>query len=131
MNYMYMPGAGFGPTASFSIPGVGLTPGAVWILCGAVCGVIMWFNVWFIIWPSQKALLTGKVTGEAAAPVRKKAARFSKVNTYLAAPMLFGMLGAHHIQGVSPLNAFIAFGAVGLVAIWTAYFHAGKVGKLA
>src|SRR5689334_18988739 len=73
MNYMYMPGAGFGPTSNFSLPGVGLTPKAIWILMGMTCGLIMWFNVWFIIWPSQKALLTGKVIGDAAAAVRKKA----------------------------------------------------------
>lgn len=131
MNYMYMPGAGFGPTSNFSLPGVGLTPRAVWILCGMTLGFIMWFNVWFIIWPAQKAMLTGQVPADQLPAVRKKATLASRVNTYLSGPMLFGMLGANHFQGSSAIGAFIAFGAVALAAIWAAYFHAGKVGKLA
>jgi uncharacterized membrane protein len=94
-------------------------------------GVIMWFNVWFIIWPAQKAMLTGKVPPDQLPAVRKKATLASRVNTYLSGPMLFGMLGANHFQGSSAIGAFIAFGAVALAAIWSAYFHAGKVGKLA
>ena len=131
MIYMYTPGTGFGPSAAFSLPGVGLAPGARWILLGMGCGVIMWFNVWFIIWPAQKALLTGQVTGDAAAPVRKKATLASKINTYLSGPMLFGMLGAHHSYTLTGPGALAILSLVGLAAIWTAYFHAGKVGKLA
>jgi len=128
MNYMYAPGMGFGPTGNFQ-SAEGLTPKAIWILFGMLCATIMWFNVWFIIWPSQKALLTGQVTGDAAMPVRKKATFASKVNTYLSGPMLFGMLGANHFYGNATKGVVVAI-LVGAAAIWTAYFHAGKVGKL-
>jgi uncharacterized membrane protein len=58
LNYMYVPGVGFGPSPLFSDES-GLTQRAVWILLGMLFGTVMWFNVWFIIWPSQKAMLSG------------------------------------------------------------------------
>ena len=128
MNYMYMPGSGFGPTPAFSNP-EGLTPRAIWILFGMTLGAIMWFNVWIVIWPAQKAILTGKVGPEQLPAVRKKAATASRINTYLSGPMLFGMLGANHFYGSPTLAALLATVAVAVLVIWTAYFHAGKVGK--
>jgi len=61
-------------------------------------GAIMWFNVWFVIWPNQKKAL-GIV--EADADTKKRAARtamlFSRTNTMLSVPMLFGMVSAQNI----------------------------------
>lgn len=56
-------------------------------------GIIMAYNVWFIIWPNQKKAL-GLVTVDA--PAKAAAARtamlFSRTNTMLSVPMLFGMI---------------------------------------
>lgn len=64
---------------------------------GMWLGAIMWFNVWFVIWPNQKRAL-GIV--EADADSKKKSARtamlFSRTNTMLSIPMLFGMVSAQN-----------------------------------
>ncbi len=64
---------------------------------GMWMGVIMWFNVWFVIWPNQKKAL-GIV--EASADEKKAAARtamlFSRTNTLLSFPMLYGMVAAQN-----------------------------------
>jgi uncharacterized membrane protein len=56
-------------------------------------GLIMAFNVWFVIWPNQKIAL-GIV--DAPAEAKPKAARtamlFSRTNTLLSIPMLYGMV---------------------------------------
>ncbi len=60
-------------------------------------GIIMWFNVWFVIWPNQKRAL-GIV--EADADTKAKSARtamlFSRTNTLLSIPMLFGMISGQN-----------------------------------
>jgi len=60
-------------------------------------GLIMAFNVWFVIWPNQKVAL-GIV--DAAAEAKPKAARkamlFSRTNTLLSIPMLYGMVAAQN-----------------------------------
>ena len=128
MNYMYMGAGRYGPNFNFHSPD-GLTTRAAIILFGMLLGTIMWFNVWFVIWPAQKALLTGQVPADQVPVVRARAGKFSKINTYLSGPMLFGMLGAQHYHVAGPAT-FAAFLAVGAVAAWVAYAHAGKVGKL-
>ena len=56
-------------------------------------GLIMAFNVWFVIWPNQKIAL-----GIIDAPADKKPASarramlFSRTNTLLSIPMLYGMI---------------------------------------
>ncbi|MES2471380.1 MAG: hypothetical protein V4601_00920 [Pseudomonadota bacterium] len=65
-------------------------------------GTIMWFNVWFVIWPNQqKALNIGNKYPDLApadkAAAGKTAMIFSRVNTLLSAPMLFGMVAAGHL----------------------------------
>jgi uncharacterized membrane protein len=56
-------------------------------------GLIMAFNVWFVIWPNQKIAL-----GIIDAPAEKKptsarrAMLFSRTNTLLSIPMLYGMI---------------------------------------
>ena len=80
----------------------GISARGWWIMIGMTLGIIMWFNVWFIIWPRQK-LIIGALLGGPAAPAEapKVAALASKINTYLSAPMLFGMIGGSHVDQLS------------------------------
>ena len=128
MIYMYTPGQGFGPSALFTAAEGGITSRALWILMGMVFGFIMWFNVWFIIWPTQKALLSGKVPADAIPAARAKATKFSKINTYLSGPMLFGMLAPSHYGAVNGVTIVVVL-AVGFALIWHFYKFAGKVGQ--
>ena len=124
--YMYSDSS-FGPTEVF-MNAQGLTGRAIWILMGMLFGTIMWINVWFIIWPAQKKILTGVRDGVPASPaLPKRAALASRTNTYLSAPMLFGMLAANHYGAINVVTAVIAI-ALGLVAIWWAYKTSPKVG---
>ena len=108
----------------------GLTARAMWILFGMLLGTIMWFNVWFIIWPAQKRLLTGKVPADQAPAVRKRALLASRTNTFLSAPMLFGMLAPAHYGAVS-VPSLIGVVVVGVVTVWASIRVSSKVGKLA
>lgn len=126
--YFYTPGVGFGPTSYLMLDG-GITDRAMWILFGMLLGFVMWFNVWFIIWPAQKGLLTGKITGDQAAAVRKKATLASRINTYFSGPMLFAMLAPSH-YGTMTFPALGMAVVLGLAAIWHAYKFSPKVGKL-
>lgn len=69
---------------------------------GMWLGTIMWFNVWFIIWPNQKKAL-GMVEADAAtkAAAARTAMLFSRTNTMLSVPMLFAMVAAQNLFGVS------------------------------
>ncbi len=127
--YLYTPGIGFGPNAILQGMEGGMSDRARWISWGMLFGTIMWFNVWFVIWPAQKSLLSGKVTGDAAAPVRARAGLFSKINTYLSGPMLVGMLGANHMSGGFSHTKLLIAVAIALSVIHAAYFHAPIVGK--
>jgi len=129
LNYMYVPGVGFGPTSLFSDPG-GATPftsRAIWIMFGMLLGTIMWFNVWFIIWPTQRKILSGQFQGDDLAKARKKALHVSRVNTYLSGPMLFGMLAPAH-YGALNVVTLIVFAAIGALAIWGAIKSSYSVG---
>ncbi len=128
MIYMYTPGQGFGPSAVFSNPEDGMTARGWWISLGMLFGTIMWFNVWFIIWPTQKAILSGKFQGDALAAARKKALFFSRTNTYLSGPMLFGMLAPSHYGAINPVTALVCF-ALAAAVIWHFIKVSGKVGK--
>jgi len=76
----------------------------MWMLLGFLLGLIMWFNVWFMIWPRQKKILGAMLGGPPApADAAAKAALFSKINTYLSGPMLWGMVAASHAN-LWPLN---------------------------
>jgi uncharacterized membrane protein len=127
MNYMYTPGQGFGPSNLFFDEAHNITGRALWIMFGMGLATIMWFNVWFIIWPAQKGLLSGKITGDAAAPVRKRAMLASRTNTYLSGPMLFGMLAPAH-YGASNGLTITLFAALALLAIFWAIKSSFKVG---
>lgn len=55
-------------------------------------GLIMAFNVWFVIWPNQKiALGIIDAPAEAKPASARKAMLFSRTNTLLSIPMLYGM----------------------------------------
>ncbi|MBI4064023.1 MAG: urate hydroxylase PuuD [Elusimicrobia bacterium] len=127
LNYWYTPGLGLGPSALFT-SGEGITHRAMWILFGMTLAVIMWFNVWFIIWPAQKKLLTGLAKPEEAPGLRKRALLASRANTYLSAPMLFGMLAPAHF-GVMESGSFLFFVALALAAIWWAIAVSFNVAK--
>ena len=127
MIYMYAPGSGFGPTSSFLDEGH-MSQRAAWILTGMTFGTIMWFNVWFIIWPTQKALLSGQVPADQVAGARAKAGKFSRINTWLSGPMLFGMLAPAHYGSLNCVT-WVVFVALGFGGVWAALFHVPKVGK--
>ena len=125
--YMYGGGGSFGPTQVF-IDDQGLTGRAIWILMGGLFGTIMWFNVWFIIWPAQQKILRGVRDGVPANPaLPKRALLASRANTYLSGPMLFGMLAATHYGAINLVTAVVAI-ALGLLAVWCAYWTSPKVG---
>ncbi len=127
MNYMYTPGAGFGPTSLFRGVDGQMTGRAVWILMGMALGTIMWFNVWFIIWPAQKNMLSGKVPADQLPAVRRKAYLASRTNTYLSGPMLFGMLAPAHYGAINMVSV-VVFTAVAVIFIWHAIKSSPKVG---
>jgi len=80
----------------------GGTIGHTMLGIGMWFGIIMWFNVWFVIWPNQKKAL-GIVTVEAAekAAAARTAMLFSRTNTLLSFPMLFAMVSAQALFGLS------------------------------
>jgi uncharacterized membrane protein len=126
--YMYVPGAGFGPSELFSTA-EGLTDRAWWILLGMLLGTIMWVNVWFVIWPAQKKILAGVRDGTAVDPaLPKRALKASRINTYLSGPMLFGMLAPNHYGGINLVTAAVAI-ALGVLAVWWAIKTSPQVGK--
>lgn len=127
MLYMYTPGIGFGPSTLWR-GYEGVTDRAVWISIGMLLGLIMWFNVWFIIWPLQRKILSGKATPEELPGLRRKAFLASRTNVYLSGPMLFGMLAPTHYGSFTAVS-LIVFAALALFGVFTAVFHAGKVGK--
>jgi uncharacterized membrane protein len=129
MIYFYTPGIGFGVNALMQGMEGGLSDRARWIMWGMLFGTIMWFNVWFVIWPAQKSLLSGKVTGAEAGPVRVRAGKFSRINTFLSGPMLVGMLGAGHASMEFSYPRFLIVVALALAGIYAALFHVPKVGK--
>jgi uncharacterized membrane protein len=98
----------------------GLSRRGMWLLFGATLGTIMWINVWFIIWPLQKKILGGLMGGPAAPPeLAKRAGLASRINTYLSAPMLVGMIAGSHadVWTVMPVWMHGLFIVIGLGAI--------------
>jgi uncharacterized membrane protein len=65
-------------------------------------GIVLWVNVWFVIWPAQKKVL-GLVPADDAAKAAAARTSFlvSRVNTALSIPMLFAMVAAQNLFGVS------------------------------
>ncbi|MBI1862210.1 MAG: urate hydroxylase PuuD [Deltaproteobacteria bacterium] len=103
---------------------------AMWILAGALFGSIMWFNVWFVIWPAQRQII-GWVKAAQAPPempaLAKRAALFSKINTYLSAPMLFCMIAPNNYGSINAVT-FIVVLAISMVIVAHLYKISTKVG---
>lgn len=128
LTYMYTPGQGFGSNNLFQNFDGTLTGRAIWILTGMLLATIMWFNVWFIIWPAQKNMLSGKVPQDKLPQVRKRAFLASRTNTFLSAPMLFGMLAPAH-YGAFNWVTFAVSAALGIVAVWWAVKTSATAGS--
>ena len=125
--YMYTSGKGFGPSAAFSVEGK-LQDRAIWILFGMTLATVMWANVWFVIWPAQKKIIPAVRDGQKPdAALVKRATLASKINTYLSAPMLFGMLAPAHYSAINVLTAVI-FIVIAEATIWLAYRFAPQAG---
>jgi uncharacterized membrane protein len=132
MNYMYTPGIGFGATP-YMMDAEGITGRAIWIMMGMTFGIIMWFNVWMIIWPAQRRIFgigVPKATPEQLPAIRKRAGLFSRINTYLSGPMLFGMLAPAHYGQANGTVLLVSIG-LGLFAIWWSIKSSYGVGKIA
>ena len=128
MIFFYTPELGWGANMLFRGAEGGLSDRARWIMWGMLFGSIMWFNVWFIIWPAQKKLLGG-TAGDQAAALRTRAGNASRMNTYLSAPMLVGMLGANHSGMSFSYGALLIAALLGFVVVKGAYAHSGFVGQ--
>jgi uncharacterized membrane protein len=126
--YMYSPGIGFGPSSFMYEQGGGISDRALWIMIGMTLGAIMWFNVWFIIWPAQKKILGGTASADELPVLRRRAAITSKLNTYLSAPMLFGMLAPNHYAAFNSATLLV-FVIIAIFTIAHFYMFSGKVGK--
>lgn len=55
-------------------------------------GIIMFINVWFVIWPNQKVALGLIESDKDKAKAKATAGMFSRINTLLSIPMLYGMV---------------------------------------
>lgn len=109
------------PENAMRSPDGQMTGRAMWIEFGMLLGIVMWFNVWFVIWPAQKQILGGLLGANPPAPpeVPKKALLFSRINTWLSAPMLMCMIAASHIgdwssipRSLRVLFVLLALGAI-------------------
>lgn len=123
---LYWPGGGY----LWDADG-GMSRRGMWMLLGGLLGIIMWVNVWFVIWPAQKKIIGGMTSGTPAPPeVPKRALLFSRINTFLSAPMLVGMIAASHqdVWSVMPAWAHGVFILIVLGAIHGAIKSSPKVG---
>jgi uncharacterized membrane protein len=89
-----------GATEGFQVPG------HIAIGIGMWLGLIMWFNVWFIIWPNQQKALNiadkhPSLDKDQKAKHARTAMLFSRTNTVLSVPMLFAMVAAQALFGIS------------------------------
>jgi uncharacterized membrane protein len=124
---LYWPGGGylFDPD--------GISRRGMWMLFGGLLGTIMWFNVWFVIWPAQQKILGGMLGRHEPPPpeVPKRALLASRVNTFLSAPMLAGMIAGSHQDVWSAMPGWMhgVFILVVLGAIHGLIKSSYKVGK--
>jgi uncharacterized membrane protein len=86
-----------------------LSARGIWMLLGGSIGIIMLLNVWFVIWPAQKQIIGGLmgVNPPASPDVPKRALLFSRINLWLSAPMLMGMIAASHIDMWSAMPPYL------------------------
>ncbi|NQW45323.1 MAG: urate hydroxylase PuuD [Deltaproteobacteria bacterium] len=104
---------------------------AAWIMFGMFLGIIMWFNVWFVIWPAQKQILTWMKAGQTPpemAGLAKRALLFSRTNTYLSGPMLFGMIAPNN-YGAFSVCSVVTVSVFSTVIMWGLIKMSHKVGQ--
>ncbi|MSP19545.1 MAG: hypothetical protein EXR74_08245 [Bdellovibrionales bacterium] len=104
---------------------------AAWIMFGMSLGIVMWFNVWFVIWPAQKQILTWMKAGQTPpemAGLAKRALLFSRTNTYLSGPMLFGMIAPNN-YGAFSLCSVVTVSVFSTVIMWGLIKMSHKVGQ--
>ncbi len=78
-------------------PEGGVSARGVWMLIGGLLGTVMFANVWLLIWPAQKKILGGLASGSPAPPeLVARATLVSRINLFLSAPMLMGMVAGSH-----------------------------------
>ncbi len=109
---------------SFGPDGAGASN--LWILFGGLLGTIMWINVWFVIWPAQQVIL-GSLSGKREKPADFDALvamshRFSRLNTHLSLPMLFGMGARGHFPVARSLGEALLW-MLGVIVIGFAVSH--------
>jgi len=97
----------------------------IWV--GALAGILMFLNVWLIIWPKQQIVL-GLKPGDGPA-AGAKAGLASRTNTLFSAPMLLGMLGSQHLQGVHQGGAGF-WASVLIILVLEANALFGKTGPM-
>jgi len=105
---------------------------AMWILFGGLLGTIMWFNVWFVIWPAQKQILGWMKNGQSPPemPVlAKRALLFSRINTYLSGPMLFGMIAPNNYGSLNSVTLLVAI-VVGVGTVYCLIKSSPNVGHI-
>ncbi|HSB62451.1 MAG TPA: urate hydroxylase PuuD [Vicinamibacteria bacterium] len=103
----------------------------------ALMGTAMAFNVWYRIWPAQQKILAAVKGGTApeGALVALAGTR-SRHNTYMSAPLFWGMVNSHTTTfaggnlGITESTAFLVYPVFILISwhvIWQLYKRAPKV----
>jgi uncharacterized membrane protein len=109
---------------------------AVNIHLGALFGTIMAFNVWFRIWPAQQKIITATKEGTGADPALVAfAGTRSRHNTYMSAPLVWAMIGQHHVTVPTALGLpanvtfvlLLVMILLGWHVVWHLYKRAPKV----
>ena len=115
---------------------VGFTYRAYNIHLATLFGTIMAFNVWFRIWPAQQKILRAVKEGTAPdAALVSLAGTRSRHNTYMSAPLVWGMISQHTVTtgtlfGLPASLGFVLYLVVILVGwhvVWHLYKIAAKV----
>ena len=115
---------------------VGFSYRAYNIHLATLFGTIMAFNVWFRIWPAQQKILRAVKEGTAPdAALVSLAGTRSRHNTYMSAPLVWGMISQHTVTtgtlfGLPASLGFVLYLVVILVGwhvVWHLYKIAGKV----
>jgi len=91
----------------------------------------MWFNVWFVIWPAQKQIITWMKAGQTPPEMpalAKRALLFSRTNTFLSGPMLFGMIAPNN-YGAFSIGTVVIVSIFSVAVVWGLIKMSHKVGQ--
>ncbi len=112
-------------------PDGGVSRRGIWMLIGAGLGTVMFANVWLFIWPAQKLILGALAAGTAPpSDLVARAQLVSRINLFLSAPMLMGMIAGSHFDlwGLMPgwmHGVFLILVVGGVHGIWKKSQRAG------